>query len=634
MRLSTLKRSNAFLAAQDGGRDEVEATVNREHHKSVTIASKTHNMTDRHYVQRKPLFTEEHRVSILKKLPEMEELSGPSMKQWVNPPQMHGLSLRDLSLPTASGGKPSSTSIVPELCHREPTSGLTFHGRSARRSFSSSILEVQSINPPLRPQLTSTVLNPTYTPRSCHPRISQAHLSSKEESGVEGTKTSSSAANSECWYQVDYWACAIPKVLPPSPDRKSAAWNPNKEYEALLDYTYPLRPGHVNREWNSPELQEDSLLRTEPNMKDSGIELDHLCSSASLSGFEPSEIGVGRSRDRSSSHDPHVFLASSDVPPCSTPLSIANLTSLSVDSLDCSRDRAGSDQSRDGDYQLHAEAASSSAAFIRSTRVLPRSRWVGGEVDEEFWPLPEQLEELQQLSRQVREVAAQISPPATARCASLDRDTTSMLPSITSSQKTPETAQDKQDGCEGTQRCAAESAAAGGGRDSEALASSDGVRGQLSVTGVRECLLKQLCDGQEQSDSLTEHIQLFCSQLELLIQQLYALSQSMERIAAPAGDIVSVKSSLADYQSFQKELSSHQPLTSCVLRAGQHLLSCINSTSPFLRDTLLLIEKQSGALQNHSDHVFSSILSAMDSLALPTHHSPVQLREEKNSAGT
>ncbi|XP_014910173.1 centrosomal protein of 68 kDa isoform X3 [Poecilia latipinna] len=634
MHLSTLKRSNAFLAAQDGGREEAEATVNGEHHKSVTIAPKTHYMTDRHYVQRKPLFTEEHRVSILKKLPEMEEPSGLTMKQWVNPPQTHGLSLRDLSLPTASREKPSSTSIVPERCHREPPSGLTFHGRSAQRSFSSSILEVQSINPPLRPQLTSTVLNPTYMPRSCHPRISQAHLRSKEGSGVEGTKTSSSAVNSECWYQVDYWACAIPKALPPSPDRKSAAWNPNKEYEALLDYTYPLRPGHVSREWNSTELQEDYLLRTEPNMKDSGIELDHLCSSASLSGFEPSESGGGRSRDRSGSPDPQVFLASSDVPPCSTPLSIANLTSLSVDSLDCTRDRAGSDQSRNGDdYQHHAEAASSSAAFIRSANVLPRSRWVGGEVDEEFWPLPEQLEELQQLSRQkVREVAAQISPPATAPCASLDRDTTSTLPSITSSQKTPETAKDKQDGCEGTQCCAAETAS--GGRRSEALRSSGGVRGQLSVTGVRERLLKQLCDGQEQSDSLIEHIQLFCSQLELLIQQLYGLSQSMERIAAPAGDFVSVKSSLADYQSFQKELSSHQPLTSCVLRAGQHLLSCINSTSPFLKDTLLLIEKQTGALQNHSDHVFSSILSAMDTLALPTHHSPTQLREEKNSAGT
>lgn len=42
--------------------------------------------------------------------------------------------------------------------------------------------------------------------------------------------------------------------------------------------------------------------------------------------------------------------------------------------------------------------------------------------------------------------------------------------------------------------------------------------------------------------------QMFCSQLELLIQQLYVLSQSMEKMAAPAGDILSVKSRLADYQ--------------------------------------------------------------------------------------
>uniref|UniRef100_A0A3P9Q756 Centrosomal protein 68 n=1 Tax=Poecilia reticulata TaxID=8081 RepID=A0A3P9Q756_POERE len=583
MRLSTLKRSNTFLAAQDGGREEAEATVNGENHKSVTIAPKTHYMTDRHYVQRKPLFTEEHRVSILKKHPETvsweKYFHCSTFHSKFSVYCTHGLSLRDLSLPTAFGEKPSSTSIVPERCHREPTSGLTFHGRSAQRSFSSSILEVQSINPPLRPQLTSTVLNPTYMPRSRHPRISQAYLRSKEGSGVEGTKTSSSAANSECWYQVDYWTCAIPKALPPSPDRKSAAWNPNKEYEELLDYTYPLRPGHVSREWNSTELQEDSLLRTEPNMKDSGIELDHLCSSASLSGFEPSESGGGRSRDRSRSPDPQVFLASSDVPPCSTPLSIANLTSLSVDSLDCGRDRGGSDQT-----------ASSSAAFICSANVLPRSRWVGGEVDEEFWPLPAQLEELQQLSRQVK-VAAQINPRVTARCASLDRDTTSTLPSVTSSQKTPETAQDKQDGCEGTQRCAAETGI-------YFLSISHYTHSSFHHPPVLTCFVSEQ--------------PLFCSQLELLIQQLYALSQSMEKIAAPAGDLVSVKSSLADYQSFQKELSSHQPLSSCVLRAGQHLLSCINSTSPFLKDTLLLIEKQTGALQNHSDHVFSSILSMLE----------------------
>ncbi|XP_045926769.1 centrosomal protein of 68 kDa-like [Micropterus dolomieu] len=101
----------------------------------------------------------------------------------------------------------------------------------------------------------------------------------------------------------------------------------------------------------------------------------------------------------------------------------------------------------------------------------------------------------------------------------------------------------------------------------------------------------------------------------------------MERLAAPTVDIDSVKSSLADYQSFQREVSGHQPLTSCVLHTGQLLLSCINTTSPLLRDALLLIERQSGALETHAEHLFSSILSAMDSLTQP---SPVQQNREED----
>ncbi|MEQ2232212.1 hypothetical protein ILYODFUR_008854 [Ilyodon furcidens] len=670
MHVSTFKHSNRFLRppAEDGGRDKAEPKGNKKHHKNVTIAPTTCYLTDRRYVERKPLFTEEHHVSILKmshaqKLPEEEDLSGEhtNMNHRVKPaqtllPERHDLSLSDLSLPTASGEEPSSPLTVPELqtqrSHRTPTAGLLFHGRSAQGNFASSVLEVQNINPPLRPRLTSTVLHPTYTPRSRYRSPSQTHLRPREGSGIEETKPRSSGVNSECSYQVDYWACAIPKGMPPSPDRKSAAWNPNKEYEALLDYTYPLRPGHVNSERNRSELQTDSLLRTNLITKDSGIEMDQFCSSASLSGLDPSDSGEGRSRDISPLcaeymlPDLQVFPRSSDVPPCSTPLSLTHPISLSLESLDCSKDRTGTSyQSRGGcDSQHHAVASSSSTAFIRSTSVLPRSRWAGGEIDEDYWPLPEQLEELQQLSRQVREVTAQLSPPGTASCASIDRFSTSILSSVTfpknpgADEQTQEIVQDKQDGM---QRSAAQTASGDGDSDtlrSGAGAGLDPAGGGLNQTGVRERLVKlhgsTLPDSQEWSDSLMKHIQVFSSQLELLIQQLYALSQSMEKTAAPAGNIGSVKSSLADYQSFQKEVSSHQPLTSCVLHAGQHLLSCINGTSPYLRDTLLLIEKQSGVLQTHSDHFFSSILSAVDRLALPTHHSSVQLRGEKNSAGT
>ncbi|XP_074944477.1 centrosomal protein of 68 kDa isoform X7 [Phalacrocorax aristotelis] len=63
-------------------------------------------------------------------------------------------------------------------------------------------------------------------------------------------------------YQADYWACAIPDSLPPSPDRHSPHWNPNKEYEDLLDYAYPLKPRY--KLGKMPE----------PFFRDSGIGLD------------------------------------------------------------------------------------------------------------------------------------------------------------------------------------------------------------------------------------------------------------------------------------------------------------------------------------------------------------------------
>lgn len=327
-------------------------------------------------------------------------------------PENPGLSLSDLSLPTDSGQPASSPPSAPELQtwqhHRR-----SLHSRSAQPLLLSTLLEGQRINPPLRPRLTSTVLHPTYIPRSQNHRTSSTHVTSKKGFSVEGTSPGSPGGNSkqnpECSYQADYWACAIPKAQPPCPDRKSAAWNPNMEYEALLDYTYPLRPGHVSSEWNHSDLQADSLLRTNLNMKDSGIDLDHLCSSASLSGMEPSDCGGGRSRDGSSawaeysSPDLQLFpRCSPDAPPCSTPLSLTNPISVSLDSLDCSKERVGgSPRMCCDDCRHHVASSSSSSAFIRSTSFLPRSRWVGGEMDEEFWPLPEQLEDLEQLSRQV-----------------------------------------------------------------------------------------------------------------------------------------------------------------------------------------------------------------------------------------
>ncbi|XP_037536823.1 centrosomal protein of 68 kDa [Nematolebias whitei] len=673
--LPEFKHSHRLCPAADNG--QRTDGKHKEANNNVTIAATSRYLTYRRYVERKPLTSGEQHGSILKGThpqnvtekvkPHDSRTEHTSIRDLTEPREAAG-SHSHISLSTASSKDHTSPLNVSGLQGRpgseEPGFRLSFHGsKSVLQSPFSSILEVQKLNPPVRPQLTSTVLYPTYTPRSQNFKSSKAQLRFQEGTRREDTSLGipkeSSKRNDMSSFQEDYWTCAIPKTLPPSPNRQSAGWNPNKEYETLLDYTYPLRPGHVDCEWSSSELQGDSFLKTNPYMQDSGIELDHLDSSASLSGFEFSENGEEKTRDTQTffagyrSPDLEGFLKSSDSPSFSTPVSLTKPMGLFSDSLDRSRDKCENRyHNRSGhNHQHRAAASSTSTTFVCSTTVLPRSRNICGEVDEDFLLLPEQLEELQQLSRQVREVTAQLSRPVTASLESLDQAT--ILSSVTLSRKQEA---EHEDGNDLGRKQSEESNGAeteSHERDSESIRSGFGAGvkrfgGGLSQSNVREVetLMKELCtptlpegqknsqELQEKSDSLMQRTKVFCSHLELLIQQLYALAERMERLAAPTVDIESVKLSLAEYQSFQKEMSEHQPLTSCVLHAGQHLLSCINNTSPFLRDTLLLIERQSGALQTHSDHMFSSILFAMDSLTQNTSSSPAEWRRVDGPVGT
>uniref|UniRef100_A0A8D0DBF5 Centrosomal protein 68 n=1 Tax=Sander lucioperca TaxID=283035 RepID=A0A8D0DBF5_SANLU len=497
------------------GTTETERDRGRPH-RNVTVAPTSRYLTDRQYVMRRPLFSAEQHTSILKKTHPQntsEESQQPSDLRFLTrpreelTPESYSLSHSGISPPSASRKDPGSPWGVSELrtrlCHEEPSFVSPFPGsRSA--------------------QLTSTVLYPTYTPRSeqSRPGQTQHRVGGRERRGKGETKLCSSGGHVRGHpmspHQANYWACAIPKALPPSPDRTSAGWDPNREYQALLDYTYPLRPGQVLCEGDSSKLQDDSLFQTYPNLQDSGIELDHLCSSTSLSGLDFS-FSVGQKSPESP-----------DGPPSGALLYRTDPMALSFDSLDDSKNRDEINRYKcDGRHHQHH-------ALSSSTTALPRSRCVCGEVDEEFWPLPDQLEELQLLPRQVSAVR----------------------------------------------------------RSSGAWV--EPVGGGLSPSSLREVevLVEQLCgltlpgnkmgsqEDQEQSDSLMQHIQVFCSHLEQLIKQLYTVSEKMELLAAPTVDIDSVKSSLAEYQSFQREVSSQQPLTSCVLHTGQLLLGCINTMSP------------------------------------------------------
>lgn len=85
-------------------------------------------------------------------------------------------------------------------------------------------------------------------------------------------------------FQAEYWACVLPDSLPPSPDRHSPHWNPNKEYEDLLDYTYPLRPG--------PRLPKhiDSHVLPDPVLQDSGVDLDSFSVSPASTLKSPTDV--------------------------------------------------------------------------------------------------------------------------------------------------------------------------------------------------------------------------------------------------------------------------------------------------------------------------------------------------------
>lgn len=663
-------QSRRCSTTEDGERSKSEGRGGP--HKSVTMAAASRSLSHRQYVARKPLFSAEQHASILKKThperiteekqPGVDRSGHHSTKFLTKPreeviPLSLSLSLSDISLPSTSKEDLSSPLGVSELLshHEESTTfGTSFAmTRLAPKNLLSSNLQVHRLNLPLRPRLTSTVLYPTATPRSgfSKPNQTQVRLENRKERSWRERKLSSPGANSKevpkSPYQANYWACAIPKALPPSPDRRSTGWDPNKEYQALLDYTYPLRPGQEVSECDSSKrLQGDSVLHTDFNLQDSGIALDHPCSSTSLSGLDTSVSATGQSKERSTlcpgqmSPDRQSSTRSAD--------ETHSLLSLSLDCLDCSKDREETNAfSTDGrDHRCHTLCSSTPSAFSHSASALPRSMCVCGQVDEEFRPLPEQLEELQLLSREVREITSQLSRPVTANWNSLEPRTTSILSSISSAEKrgpkvedeegakVNELQEDKQDRNDRKQWSREQTAAVH--RNSEAWAGPAG--GRLSPPSLREAeaLVDRLCgvslidsqkdswEDEEQSDSLTQHIQVFCSQLQRLIQQLHVVSEKMELLTAPTVEMDSVKCSLAEYQSFQREVSRHQPLASCALHAGQLLLSCMNSTSPFLRDALLLIESQSGVLQTHSEHFFSSVLSAMDNLTQPSRASPIQ----------
>ncbi|XP_054677225.1 centrosomal protein of 68 kDa isoform X1 [Grus americana] len=442
-------------------------------------------------------------------------------------------------------------------------------------------------------------------------------------------------------YQADYWACAIPDSLPPSPDRSSPHWNPNKEYEDLLDYAYPLKPRY--KLGKIPE----------PFFHDSGIGLDSFSVSPEGTSRSTSIYGRGGQARGSGENGRRTFVASAErfstLGPgkrgCSgadsyyEPLPIAKASFAKSASSHHSRGFAKdvttagpgsfglpaadgrSCCTRRSSFPNYKGQVKSSNRFLPTTRVLPlRKEWEG---DEEFLSLPPRLRELERLAQFLSNLSLTIRTPGhdhpNLPCHSDGRQPLSseMAPFGEAGGRDErgniedygpwQPCSSRKPSWENTESCGRIHRAS----SLRGLHLPTGLRDALDGTYLNEPQVKGNLKKSQQSESLAQCIKMFCCQLEELIRWLYNVADITDSWvpAMPAAE--SVKASLHRYLEFRKDVADHRSLTESVLERGEALLDCMASNSPALKDTLGLIAKQSEELETHAEHLYESVLAAV-----------------------
>ncbi|XP_077170876.1 centrosomal protein of 68 kDa [Paroedura picta] len=440
-------------------------------------------------------------------------------------------------------------------------------------------------------------------------------------------------------YQADYWACAIPDCLPPSPDRQSPHWDPNKEYEDLLDYTYPLRPKYKLAAHLTYGTRDSSI-------HDSGVDLDSLSASPE-STFKSTSVPGLEHQPAEDQTAQRFRTPSLEKPKWSAPVSDYRLSpigkasfahgspvgrsifsrepapSLSLRPAGPSLSDSGSTEQQrweekgrpsppgDASKPNGAFRSTTVGRFLRSTRVLPLQTECGS--DEEYLPLPPRLQELERLAQQLTHLSLTIRQQEEEEEGGDGEHLLLEVP-----------------GCDGRQsETSRDSCCADGSRErsEEDLPSSCedwvNVHKETTSTDVRDFVGKECfgtgnkreeeAKGHDQ-DSLAQHIKVFCCQLEQLIRWLHKIAEITNNWIPPRPDVGSVKASLHSYLALKKDLAGHQALTEGVLQDGERLLQSMTSSSPVLQQTLRLIAKQSSELESNADCLYESILGALDAL--------------------
>uniref|UniRef100_A0A8B9DTS9 Centrosomal protein 68 n=1 Tax=Anser cygnoides TaxID=8845 RepID=A0A8B9DTS9_ANSCY len=394
-------------------------------------------------------------------------------------------------------------------------------------------------------------------------------------------------------YQADYWACAIPDSLPPSPDRQSPHWNPNKEYEDLLDYAYPLRPRY--KLGKAPE----------PFFHDSGIDLDSFSLSPEGTLTSTSIYGQGWQAQGSRENPHQGFGASvrrystpvSRKPGCVRAISYCEPSATAKASVAESASSNGTaGPSRGFPKDLRAEIAGlssfdrpdvdgrswchlkgsplsnykgqakSTSRFLPTTQVLPlRKEWDG---DEEFLSLPPRLRELERLSQILSELSL------TKRTSRQDHQTPPPY-GDSKSERSPFRAAGSRHQRESTEGflglCQPYSSQKPSWESTGSCSQVDrdppsrlhlpaDVRGTLDGTCPSELGAKgHPKEKGQQGESLAQCIKMFCCQLEELICWLYDVAALTDSWIPPMPDAASVKAALRRYLVGFTLVSSSSP---------------------------------------------------------------------------
>ncbi|XP_039593935.1 centrosomal protein of 68 kDa [Polypterus senegalus] len=531
---------------------------------------------------------------------------------------------------------PLSTNEITFLAEDLQSLHVPSNKRVSYRSLSSSHIAYNQLKPRFVPQpsLTETSSFQARIP-TCQTRVGRS-LPAKFYESLDFQRQIEMSP-----YQAEYWACAIPKTLPPTYNRQSPTWDPNEEYQALLDYTYPLKSNYTNSKIKPTREN----FECEALQQDSGVELDSFSHSfsnimRSVSTTYPeneSPSNISLSLDRRSpgrTHSCHSTSADSDEPSfCTRYFVNADLPSLyfspyssrgiadKVEEHYTNCSYIESDHENQDDCKVsHPKYITSTPAhpqFIASCPILPlKKMW---DVDDEYLSLPLTLKELETLSEQLKTISGQINKTdnTTFEQPFFEKEDTmsSFFPDSGVNAKNIWTVTSDNAAGADTQYNTIKA-------KDQFKPNNDFINGEnktiTSKTNIFSALKGELDErpffegSAEMKDSLTQNIQAFCCELEQLILWLYQVAKKIDSWNPPKADPDSISFSLNEYKKFQQEIEDHEPLRLSVLKTGKLLLTCMKLTSPVLKESLKMIEKQSEALEHHTEHLYRSILTAME----------------------